>query len=181
MLVAMTGASGAILGIKLLEQLKKLEIETELVISEKAEIIIKTETDYNVKEVRQLATKNYEVNDLTAAPASGSYKVDKMIVIPCSMKTLAAVANGYSNNLISRVADVMIKERRRLILVVREAPLNAIHLENMLKLTRLGVVIFPPIPSFYHKPQYIDDIINHTIGRILDQAGIEIGIKRWGY
>lgn len=180
MLVAITGASGAILGIKFLEELKKLEVETELVISEKAEIIIKTETNYDIKEVRQLATTNYEVNDLTAAPASGSYKVDKMVVIPCSMKTLAAVANGYSDNLISRVADVMIKERRRLILVVRETPLNAIHLENMLKLTKLGVVIFPPIPSFYHKPKNVDDIINHTIGRILDQAGIEIDIKRWG-
>ena len=180
MLVAITGASGAILGIKFLEELKKLEIETELIISEKAEIIIKTETEYDIKEVRELAIKNYEVNDLTAAPASGSYKVDKMVVIPCSMKTLAAIANGYSDNLISRVADVMIKERRRLILVARETPLNAIHLENMLKLTRLGVVIFPPIPSFYHKPQNIDDIVQHTIGRILDQAGIKIDIKRWG-
>jgi len=180
MLVAITGASGAILGIKFLEELKKLEIETELIISEKAEIIIKTETEYDIKEVRELAIKNYEVNDLTAAPASGSYKVDKMVVIPCSMKTLAAVANGYSDNLISRVADVMIKERRRLILVVRETPLNAIHLENMLKLTRLGVVIFPPIPSFYHKPQNVDDIVKHTIGRIFDQAEINIDIKRWG-
>jgi polyprenyl P-hydroxybenzoate/phenylacrylic acid decarboxylase-like protein len=180
MLVAITGASGAILGIKFLEELKKLEIETELIISEKAEIIIKTETEYDIKEVRDLANKNYEVNDLTAAPASGSYNVDKMVVIPCSMKTLAAIANGYSDNLITRVADVMIKERRRLILVARETPLNAIHLENMLKLTRLGVVIFPPIPSFYHKPQNIDDIVQHTIGRILDQAGIKIDIKRWG-
>ncbi len=180
MLVAMTGASGAILGIKFLEVLRKLRIETELIISERAEIIIKTETKYDIGEVLNLATKNYDVNDLTAPPASGSYRVDKMVVIPCSMKTLAAVANGYADNLISRVADVMIKERRKLILVVRETPLNAIHLENMLKLTKLGVVIFPPIPSFYHKPQNIDDIVNHTIGRILDQAGIEIDIKRWG-
>ncbi|MHA2035478.1 MAG: UbiX family flavin prenyltransferase [Promethearchaeota archaeon] len=180
MLVAITGASGAILGIKFLEELKKLEIETELIISEKAEIIIDTETDYKIEDIHKLATKNYEVNDLTAAPASGSYKVDKMVVIPCSMKTLAAIANGYSDNLISRVADVMIKERRRLILVVRETPLNAIHLENMLKLTRLGVVIFPPVPSFYHKPKNVDDFVNHTIGRILDQAGIVINIKRWG-
>ncbi|MHA1985341.1 MAG: UbiX family flavin prenyltransferase [Promethearchaeota archaeon] len=180
MLIAITGASGAILGIKFLEELKKLEIETELIISEKAEILIKTETKYNIKEVRELAIKNYEVNDLTAAPASGSYKVDKMVVIPCSMKTLAAIANGYSDNLISRVADVMLKERRRLILVTRETPLNAIHLENMLKLSRLGVVIFPPIPSFYHQPHNIDDIVKHTIGRILDQAGIKIDIKRWG-
>ncbi|MFW9821755.1 MAG: UbiX family flavin prenyltransferase [Candidatus Thorarchaeota archaeon] len=180
MLVAITGASGAILGIKFLKELKELEIESELIISEKAEIIINTETDYKIEEVRNLATKNYDVNDLTAAPASGSYRVDKMIVIPCSMKTLAAIANGYSDNLISRTADVMIKERRKLILVVRETPLNAIHLENMLKLTRLGVIIFPPIPSFYHKPKNIDDIVNHTIGRILDQAGIQIDIKRWG-
>ena len=180
MLVAMTGASGVILGIKFLEELKNLEIKTELIISEKAEIIITTETNYDIKDVRELAIKNYDVNDLTAAPASGSYKVDKMVVIPCSMKTLAAIANGYSDNLISRVADVMIKERRRLILVARETPLNAIHLENMLKLTRLGVVIFPPIPSFYHKPQNIDDIVKHTIGRILDQVGIKIDIKRWG-
>jgi polyprenyl P-hydroxybenzoate/phenylacrylic acid decarboxylase-like protein len=180
MLVAMTGASGAILGIKFLEELKDLEIETELIISEKAEIIIKTETAYNIEDVRKLATKNYDVNDLAAAPASGSYSVDQMVVIPCSMKTLAAVANGYSDNLISRVADVMIKERRRIILVVRESPLSAIHLENMLKLTRLGVVIFPPVPSFYHKPKNVDDIVNHTIGRILDQAGIETDIKRWG-
>ncbi len=180
MLVAITGASGAILGIKLLEELKKQEIDTELIISEKAEIIINTETDYAIEGVRKLATKNYEVNDLTAAPASGSHMVDKMVVIPCSMKTLAAIANGYSDNLISRVADVMIKERRKLILVVRETPLNAIHLENMLKLTRLGVVIFPPVPSFYHKPTNVDDIVNHTIGRILDQAGIAINIKRWG-
>ncbi|MFX1455864.1 MAG: UbiX family flavin prenyltransferase [Promethearchaeota archaeon] len=180
MLVAITGASGAILGIKFLEELKELEVETELIISEKAEIIINTETNYRIEHVRNLATKNYDVSDLTAAPASGSYLVDKMVVIPCSMKTLAAVANGYSDNLISRTADVMIKERRKLILVVRETPLNAIHLENMLKLTRLGVVIFPPIPSFYHKPKNIDDLVNHMIGRILDQAGIQIDIKRWG-
>ncbi|MFW9895203.1 MAG: UbiX family flavin prenyltransferase [Candidatus Thorarchaeota archaeon] len=180
MLVAITGASGAILGINFLEELKELEVETELIISEKAEIIINTETNYRIEQVRNLATKNYDVNDLTAAPASGSYRVDKMVVIPCSMKTLAAVANGYSDNLISRTADVMIKERRKLILVVRETPLNAIHLENMLKLTRLGVVIFPPIPSFYHKPKNIDDLVNHMIGRILDQAGIQIDIKRWG-
>ena len=180
MLVAITGASGSILGIKFLEELEKIEVSTELIISEKAEIIIKTETDYKISDVRNIATKNYDVNDLTAAPASGSYKTDKMVIIPCSMKTLAAIANGYSDNLISRVADVMIKERRKLILVVRETPLNAIHLENMLKLTKLGVIIFPPVPSFYYRPQRIDDIIKHTIGRILDQIGIEIDIKRWG-
>jgi polyprenyl P-hydroxybenzoate/phenylacrylic acid decarboxylase-like protein len=180
MLVAITGASGSILGIKLLEELKELRIETELIISEKAEIIIKTETDYSITDIRSLATKNYEVNDLTAAPASGSYKIEKMVVIPCSMKTLAAIANGFSDNLISRAADVMIKEQRKLILVVRETPLSAIHLENMLKLAKLGVIIFPPMPSFYYKPQNIDEIVKHTIGRVLDQVGFEINIKRWG-
>jgi len=180
MLVAITGASGSILGIKLLKELKELGIETELIISENAEIIINTETDYKISDVQALATKNYEVNDLTAAPASGSYKIEKMVVIPCSMKTLAAIANGFSDNLISRVADVMIKERRKLILVVRETPLSAIHLENMLKLAKLGVIIFPPMPSFYYKPQNIDDIVEHTIGRVLDQVGFEINIKRWG-
>ena len=180
MLVAITGASGSIIGIRFLEELKNIDVKTELIISNKAEIIIKAETDYSIPDVCNLATKYYDVNDLTAAPASGSYRIDKMVVIPCSMKTLAAIASGYSDNLISRVADVMIKERRKLILVVRETPLNAIHLENMLKLTRLGVIIFPPIPSFYHKPQNIDDIIKHTIGRILDQVGLKIEIKRWG-
>ncbi len=180
MLVAITGASGSILGIKLLEELKELGVETELVISEKAEIIINTETDYKIPEVRSLATNNYEVNDLTAAPASGSYKIEKMVVIPCSMKTLAAIANGFSDNLISRAADVMIKEQRKLILVVRETPLSAIHLENMLKLAKLGVIIFPPMPSFYYKPQNIDEMVKHTIGRVLDQAGFDINIKRWG-
>jgi 4-hydroxy-3-polyprenylbenzoate decarboxylase len=180
MLIAITGASGSILGIQFLEELKKLDIKTELIISESAEIIIKTETDYKIEDVHSLATKNYSVNDLTASPASGSYKVDTMVIIPCSMKTLAAIANGYSDNLITRVADVMLKERRKLILVVRETPFSAIHLENMLKLSKLGVVIFPPIPSYYHKPTNIDDLIKHTIGRILDQIGIEIDIKRWG-
>jgi len=180
LIVAITGASGSIMGIRFLEQLKKIDVKTELIISNKAKIIIKAETDYSISDVSNLATKHYDVNDLTAAPASGSYKIDEMVVIPCSMKTLAAIATGYSDNLISRVADVMIKERRKLILVVRETPLNAIHLENMLKLTRLGVIIFPPIPSFYHKPQNIDDIIKHTIGRILDQVGLKIDIKRWG-
>ena len=180
MLVAITGASGSIMGIRFLEELKNIDVKTELIISNKAEIIIKAETDYSISDVHNLATKHYDVDDMTSAPASGSYKIDKMVVIPCSMKTLAAIANGYSDNLISRVADVMIKEGRKLILVVRETPLNAIHLENMLKLTKLGVIIFPPIPSFYHKPQNINDIIKHTIGRILDQVGLNIDIKRWG-
>ena len=179
-LIAITGASGIPIAVKLLNVLKEKNIKTELIISKAAEQVLLTESNISLGDLQQLATTCYDMNDLTAPPASGSYKIDGMIIVPCTMKTLAAIANGYSDNLISRIADVMIKERRRLILVVRETPLNAIHLENMLKLTKLGVVIFPPIPSFYHKPKTVDEIVNHTIGRILDQAGIEIDIKRWG-
>ena len=117
---------------------------------------------------------------MEAAPASGSYKIETMVVVPCSMKSLSAISNGYADNLITRAADVMIKERRQLVLVVRESPLSAIHLENMLKLARIGVVIAPPVPSFYIKPKTVDDLIEYLVGRILDQIGIESNIKRWG-
>lgn len=180
MLIAVTGASGVHLAIRLLEILKEKEIKSELIISKNAEKIVAIETDYKISEVRNLANKNYEVNDLLAPPASGSYKLDSMIIIPCSMKSLSAIANGYANNLITRAADVAIKEKRKLILVVRETPFSAIHLENMLKLAKLGVIIFPPIPSYYIKPENIDELIDFTIGRILDQIGIESNIKRWG-
>lgn len=180
MLVAVTGASGVHLAIRLLEILKQKGIETDLIISKNAEKIVSIETDYNISEVRKLADKNYEVNDLLAPPASGSYKLDSMIIIPCSMKSLSAIANGYANNLITRAADVAIKEKRKLILVVRETPFSAIHLKNMLKLAKLGVIIFPPIPSYYIKPKNIEELIEFTIGRILDQIGVESNIKRWG-
>jgi len=180
MLIAVTGASGVHLAIRLLEILKEKDVETELIISKNAEKIVSVETDYKISEVRKLADKNYEVNDLLAPPASGSYKLDSMIIIPCSMKSLSAIANGYANNLITRAADVAIKEKRKLILVVRETPFSAIHLENMLKLAKLGVIIFPPIPSYYIKPENIDELIDFTIGRIFDQIGIESNIKRWG-
>ena len=181
MLVAITGATGVDLAIKLLETLKRLEIDVELIISKNAERIFSIETNYQVSEIRKLAKKNYDVGDLEAAPASGSYKGNSsMIVIPCSMKSLSAIANGYANNLITRAADVMIKEKRKLILVVRESPLSAIHLENMLKLAKLGVVILPPIPSYYIKPKTVEELKIFTVGRILDQVGIESHIKRWG-
>ncbi len=180
MLVAVTGASGVYLAVRFLEILKEKEIKTELIVSKNAEKIITTETDYKISEVRRLANENYDIDDLLAPPASGSYKIDSMIIIPCSMKSLSAIANGYANNLITRAADVMIKEKRNLILVVRETPFSAIHLENMVKLAKLGVIIFPPIPSYYIKPKNIDELIEFTIGRILDQIGIESNIKRWG-
>lgn len=180
MLVAITGATGIHLAIKFLEVLKQKNIKTELIISENAKKIVSIETNYDISEVRKLADKNYDVNDLLAPPASGSYKLDSMIIIPCSMKSLSAIANGYADNLITRSADVAIKEKRKLILVVRETPLSAIHLRNMYNLAKLGVVIFPPIPSFYTKPKNIDELIEFIIGRILDQIGIESDIKRWG-
>ena len=180
MLVAITGASGAQIAVKLLEILKEKGIKVELIISKIAEIIINNETEYNISDIRKLATKNYDFKDLAAAPASGSYKFDAMVIVPCTMKTLAAIANGIADNLITRAADVAIKEKRKLILVVRESPFSAIHLENMLKLARLGVVIAPPVPSYYIKPETVDELIDHSVGRILDQLGIESDIKRWG-
>ncbi len=179
-LVAITGASGVDLAVILLKQLKKIGIETELIITKVAEKIITIETDYNIDEIIELSDNYYNVDDLTAGPASGSYKNNTMIIIPCSMKTLAAIANGYADNLITRAADVIIKERRKLILVVRESPFSAIHLENMLKLSRLGVIIAPPIPSYYMKPKSIKEINEYFVGRILDHIGVESDIKRWG-
>ncbi|MHA1234562.1 MAG: UbiX family flavin prenyltransferase [Promethearchaeota archaeon] len=179
-LVAITGASGVDLAVILLKQLKKIGLETELIITKVAEKIITIETDYKINELIELSDKYYNVDDLTAGPASGSYKNNIMIIIPCSMKTLAAIANGYADNLITRAADVIIKERRKLILVVRESPFSAIHLENMLKLSRLGVIIAPPIPSYYMKPKSIKEINEYFVGRILDHIGVDSDIKRWG-
>ena len=180
MLIAISGATGVQIAVKLIEKLKEKQINIELIISKWAEKIIELETDLNVSDIRKLVDYNYDFEDLTAPPASGSHKIEAMVIIPCSMKTLSAIANGYADNLITRAADVSIKEGRKLILVVRESPLSAIHLENMLKLARLGVIIAPPVPSYYIKPKKVDDLIDYTVGRILDQIDIETGIKRWG-
>jgi len=180
LIVAMTGASGAIYGISLLEELQKQHIETHLVVSKWAETTITTETEYNLAALRDLATKVHENNDLTASIASGSFLTDGMVVVPCSMKTLAGIAHGYSEDLITRAADVILKERRRLILVARETPLSPIHLENMLKLSRLGVTIMPPMPAFYSRPQSVADIVGQTVERILDQLHLETPqLYRW--
>ncbi|MFW9999599.1 MAG: UbiX family flavin prenyltransferase [Candidatus Hodarchaeota archaeon] len=179
-LIGITGASGILIADRLLQILKAKNIETGLIISKSTEKVILTETSLKLNDLKQLASINYDVNDLTAPPSSGSYKIDAMIIVPCTMKTLAAIANGYSDNLITRAADVTIKEKRKLILIVRESPLSPIHLENMLKLAKLGVVIAPPVPSYYIKPESVDELIDHTVGRILDQVGIEFKIKRWG-
>ena len=179
-IIAISGASGAIYGIRLLEALREKRVETHLILSEWAYVTIKIETNYLLEEVKKLASCSYSAKDLTASLASGSFSIQGMVIIPCSMKTLAAIACGYVDNLISRAADITIKEGRKLVLVPRETPLNAIHLENMLKLSRLGAVILPPIPAFYVKPSTIDDLVNHTIGKVMDQLGIDNNLyQRW--
>ncbi|SHE62865.1 4-hydroxy-3-polyprenylbenzoate decarboxylase [Desulfofundulus australicus DSM 11792] len=179
--VGITGASGAIYGITLLEQLKFLGIETHLILSPWAAKTIALETRWTPEEVMALASHSYTASDLSAPLASGSFLHRGMVIAPCSMKTLASIAWGYSDNLITRAADVTIKEKRPLILLTRETPLNAIHLENMLKLARLGVFIMPPVPSFYQHPQTIEELILQTTGRVLDLLGIENNlVKRWG-
>jgi len=179
-IVGISGASGAIYAIRLLEELRTREIETHVVVSRWGEVTITEETDYTVEQVKSLATKVYREDDLAAVLSSGSFRNNGMVVVPCSMKTLSGIANGYADDLMTRAADVAIKENRKLILMVRETPLNPIHLENMLKLSRLGVTIMPPVPAFYSLPKSIDDIINHTVGRILDQLGLENQLfRRW--
>lgn len=180
-LLAITGATGAVYGITILEALKALGIETHLILSPWAARTIELETDFTAREVATLATATYPPDNLAAGPASGSFSHHGMVIAPCSMKTLSAIASGYADNLISRAADVTIKERRPLILLARETPLNPIHLENMLKLARIGVTIMPPAPAFYHRPSTIKEIVDHTAGRVLDLLGIENNlVKRWG-
>ncbi|MEL7565654.1 MAG: UbiX family flavin prenyltransferase [Dehalobacterium sp.] len=179
-IVAITGASGAIYGVKLLENLRDALVETHLIISKWGRYTIQNETKYSVEEVKELATVCYDEEDMAAAISSGSYKNDGMIVAPCSMKTLAGITTGFDHDLIIRAANVAIKERRRLVLLTRESPLSTVHLENMLKASRLGVVIMPPVPAFYCKPQSLDDIVSNTIARVLDQFGLELDTPRWG-
>jgi len=171
--LAITGASGAAYGLTILKELNKLSIETHLIISRWARKTISAETDFSYEKAVSEAYRCYDPDDMTAGPASGSFLHQGMVIAPCSMKTLAAIASGYSDNLIARAADVTIKERRSLILLVRETPLSPIHLENMLKLARLGVVIMPPVPALYSRPQTIQDIIRQTAGKVLDSLGIE--------
>ncbi len=178
--VGMTGASGIIYGIRLLECLKKLDVETHLVISPSAEKTILIETHYTVDQVRALASKNYDYHNVGAAIASGSFLVEGMVVVPCSIKTLSGIANSYNDNLLVRAADVSLKEKRRLILVVRETPLHLGHLRLMTSVSETGATILPPVPAFYHHPQSLDDIINQTTGKILDQFRLENQLfKRW--
>lgn len=178
--VGISGGSGSIYAISLLKALKELNIETHLVMSTMGKKVIEHECGITIDEIKSMAAHIHDNNDFFAPIASGSFKVEGMVVVPCSMKTLSAIANGFSDSLITRACDVSIKERRKLVLVTRETPLSSIHLENMLKLSRMGVTIFPPAPGFYNHPQTIEDIVLQMTGRILDILGIENNLlDRW--
>ncbi len=179
-IVGISGATGIIYGIRLLERLRDASVETHLVMSRWGGRTLLHETSYTREQVEALAHVAHNPTDMGAAISSGSFQTAGMIIAPCSAKTLAAIAQGYGDNLIHRAADVVLKERRKLVLSVREAPLSDIHLENMLKLSRMGAVILPPMPAFYHLPKTLDDIVDHTVARMLDQLGVEVpGAVRW--
>jgi polyprenyl P-hydroxybenzoate/phenylacrylic acid decarboxylase-like protein len=181
LVIGICGATGAIYGIRLLEVLREApQVETHLVISKAAERTIAYETSYTVEQVGRLAAVRYPVSDVGAALSSGSFQTAGMIVAPCSVKTLAAIAHGYADNLITRAADVTLKERRRLALLVREAPLTIAHIRNMAACAEMGAVIVPPVPAFYNHPKTLDDIVNHTVGRVLDLFSIDTElVRRW--
>ncbi len=180
LVVGISGASGVIYGIRLLEALQAEQIETHLVLTRAAEMTIAYETTYTAKQVQALAHKVYPLADIGAAIASGSFASMGMVVIPCSMKTLAEIATGVTGNLLTRAADVTLKERRRLVLVPRETPLHLGHLRNMVSVTEIGAILAPPMPAFYAAPKSLDDLIDHSVGRVLDLFGLETGlVRRW--
>lgn len=181
LVIGICGATGAIYGIRLLEILREMpEVETHLVISKAAERTIPWETPYTVEQVARLAATRYPAGDIGAALSSGSFQTQGMVIAPCSVKTLSAIATGYSDNLLSRAADVTLKEHRRLVLLVREAPLTIGHIRNMTACAEMGAIIVPPVPAFYNHPKTIDDIVNHTVGRVLDLFSIDSAIvERW--
>jgi len=181
LIVGISGASGAIYGIRALQLLRKLGVETHLVITDAALETIRLETDFKKADVVRLATAIHRVDDISSEIASGSFQADGMLVIPCSMKTLAGIASGYSDNLLLRAADVTIKERRRLVLVVRETPLSLIHIENMATVTRAGAVVLPAMPAFYQRPKTVAALVDQVVGRALDLLGVEHQLsRRWG-
>ena len=180
LIVGITGATGTIFGVRLLQMLHGSGVETHLVMSKWGVRTLTHETQYALNDVQTLATHNYSSGDQGAAISSGSFVTLGMVIAPCSMRTVAAIAHGLGDNLIHRAADVVLKERRKLVLVVRESPFNEIHLENMLKLARMGVVILPPVPAFYNNPQNLDDMINHITMRVIDQFDIHLDVmNRW--
>jgi flavin prenyltransferase len=180
LIVGISGASGTVYGVRLLEMLRQAEIETHLVISRSAEMTLAYETDYKPKDVRALASVNYPVTDIGAAISSGSFPTIGMIIAPCSIRTMSEIASGVTASLLSRAADVVLKEKRRLVLALRETPLHVGHLRSMTVLAEIGAVIAPIVPAFYNRPRTVEDIVNHTCGRLLDLFGIDTGtVKRW--
>jgi 4-hydroxy-3-polyprenylbenzoate decarboxylase len=179
LIVAMTGASGSIFGVRLLQKLRGTGIETHLVMSRWAARTLVHETSYTPEDVQRLADVVHPLTDQGAAISSGSFITMGMVVAPCSARTLAAIAHGIGDNLIHRAADVVLKERRKLVLALRESPLSEIHLENALKLSRMGVVISPPLPAFYNRPASIGEMVDHSVSRLLDQFGIHLDVERW--
>ncbi len=180
LIVGVSGASGAVYGIRALQVLRKLRVETHLVLTDAALETIRLETDYKQSEVESLAEETYRIDDISSKIASGSYHTDGMLVIPCSMKTLAGIATGYSDNLLLRAADVTLKERRRLVLVVRESPLSLIHIENMAAVTRAGAVVLPAMPAFYSRPKTVDALVDQVVGKALDLLGVDNDLSgRW--
>jgi flavin prenyltransferase len=180
LVVGISGASAVIYGVRMLELLRKTNVETHLVMSRSAEMTLAYETDFTPKEVRALASVNHPVADIGAAISSGSFATMGMVIVPCSIRTMSEIATGVTSTLLTRAADVALKERRRVVLALRETPLHSGHLRNMATLSEIGAVVAPIVPAFYNRPKTVDDIINHTVGRLLDLFGIETDVvKRW--
>lgn len=180
LVVGMSGATGAIFGVRLLEVLADSPVETHLIVSKWAQQTVEHETDKTIDDLRNLASEVYNSSDMGAAVSSGSFHTDGMVIIPCAMRTVSAISSGSGDNLVHRAADVVLKERRKLVLVARESPLNDIHLENLLKLSRMGVTILPPVPAFYNHPKSLDDMVDHVVMRVLDQFDISHDLMpRW--
>jgi len=181
LIIGLSGATGAIYGIRMLEFLSKVkDVETHLVLTRAAKMTIQVETPHSVKEVESMADVVHDINNVGASIASGSFRTEGMVIIPCSMKSMGGIALSVGGDLLVRAADVILKERKRLVLVARETPLHLGHLESMVSLTRMGAMIFPPVPAFYHRPRTLDDVINQTVGRILDQFGFDLNLfERW--
>jgi 4-hydroxy-3-polyprenylbenzoate decarboxylase len=180
LIVGIAGASGTIYGVRMLEVLRKTDIESHLVMSKSAEMTLVYETDYKPKDVRALADVHYPAADIGAAISSGSFPTIGMVIVPCSIRTMGEIASGVTATLLTRAADVVLKERRRLVLALRETPLHGGHLRTMTTLADIGAIVAPVVPAFYNKPKSVDDIVNHTVGRLLDLFGIDTGIvKRW--
>lgn len=181
MIIGITGASGVIYGVRTLEVLSRLGIETHLILTQAGLKNLEIETRYSLQELKSMASHVYDIEDLGANLASGSFRIDGMIVAPCSIKSLSGIAHSYSHNLLIRAADVMLKERRRLVLLVRETPLHEGHLELMVRVARMGGIIMPPVPAFYHQPKTIDELVNQTVGKVLDLFSIDHNLfARWG-